>query len=94
MCHTSDLIAVTLVFIISNANYLLALSISFSSECTSVLEDKLSEVSTGLLAAYDSGELVGALEEGHSGWQKWVKSFGKSLKRKVSINLSIFGVSL
>ncbi|KAK4747710.1 hypothetical protein SAY87_014296 [Trapa incisa] len=53
-----------------------------SSECKSLLEDKLSEVSTSLLAAYDSGELLGALEEGHSGWQKWVKSIGKSLKRK------------
>lgn len=53
-----------------------------SSEGREVLEDGLSSVADSLLAAYDSGELVGALEEGKSGWQKWVKAFGKSLKRK------------
>ncbi|XP_062177948.1 glutamate--tRNA ligase, chloroplastic/mitochondrial [Alnus glutinosa] len=53
-----------------------------STEAKPVLEDKLSEFSSHLLAAYDSGELLGALEEGHAGWQKWVKNFGKSLKRK------------
>ncbi|KAF8020745.1 hypothetical protein BT93_G1246 [Corymbia citriodora subsp. variegata] len=53
-----------------------------SSEGKVVVEDKLSEVSASLIAAYDSGELIGALEEGHAGWQKWVKGFGKSLKRK------------
>lgn len=53
-----------------------------SPEGKPVLEDRLSEVSASLLAAYDSGELLAALEEGPAGWQKWVKSFGKSLKRK------------
>ncbi|XP_050260176.1 glutamate--tRNA ligase, chloroplastic/mitochondrial [Quercus robur] len=53
-----------------------------SPEAKPVLEDKLSEFSADLIAAYDSGELLGALEEGHAGWQKWVKNFGKSLKRK------------
>ncbi|XP_059442191.1 glutamate--tRNA ligase, chloroplastic/mitochondrial [Corylus avellana] len=53
-----------------------------STEAKPVLEDKLSEFSAHLVAAYDSGELLGALEEGHAGWQKWVKNFGKSLKRK------------
>ncbi|KAJ0076643.1 hypothetical protein Patl1_35589 [Pistacia atlantica] len=53
-----------------------------SPEGKSVVEDKLSEVAASLLAAYDGGELVGALEEGPAGWQKWVKNFGKSLKRK------------
>ncbi|KAB2603637.1 glutamate--tRNA ligase [Pyrus ussuriensis x Pyrus communis] len=53
-----------------------------SVEAKPVLEDKLSEFAASFIAAYDSGELVGALEEGHAGWQKWVKSFGKSLKRK------------
>ncbi|XP_030461350.1 glutamate--tRNA ligase, chloroplastic/mitochondrial [Syzygium oleosum] len=53
-----------------------------SSEGKVIVEDKLPEVSASLVAAYDSGELVGALEEGHTGWQKWVKGFGKSLKRK------------
>ncbi|KAI3921814.1 hypothetical protein MKX01_005503 [Papaver californicum] len=53
-----------------------------SPEGKSVLEDKLSEVATSLVAAYDSGELGVALEEGHAGWKNWVKSFGKSTKRK------------
>ncbi|KAG7978512.1 hypothetical protein I3843_05G086400 [Carya illinoinensis] len=53
-----------------------------SPEAKPVLEDKLSEFSASLLAAYDSGEILSALEEGHTGWQKWVKNFGKSLKRK------------
>ncbi|XWS68374.1 hypothetical protein CRYUN_Cryun04dG0084500 [Craigia yunnanensis] len=50
-----------------------------------IVEDKLPEVSASLLAAYDSGELLGALEEGHAGRQKWVKGFGKTLKRKREI---------
>ncbi|KAK4491501.1 hypothetical protein RD792_002251 [Penstemon davidsonii] len=37
-----------------------------SPEGKVVLEDKLSEVATSLVAAYDSGELSSALEEGHS----------------------------
>ncbi|CAK9140173.1 unnamed protein product [Ilex paraguariensis] len=53
-----------------------------SPEGKSVLEERLPEVAASLLAAYDNGDLVGAFEEGSSGWQKWVKSFGKSLKRK------------
>ncbi|KAJ6838442.1 glutamate--tRNA ligase, chloroplastic/mitochondrial [Iris pallida] len=53
-----------------------------SAEGKPVLEDKLSEVAASLISAYDSGELIKALEEGHAGWQKWVKSFGKMLKRK------------
>lgn len=61
-----------------------------SSEVKPLLEDKLSDFSASLIAAYDSGELLSALEEGHAGWQKWVKSFGKSLKRKVaSLSLSL-----
>ncbi|KAJ6708301.1 GLUTAMATE--TRNA LIGASE [Salix viminalis] len=53
-----------------------------SPEGKAMVENKLSELSSALLAAYDNGELSNALEEGHSGWQKWVKSFGKSLKLK------------
>ncbi|KAL3624328.1 Glutamate--tRNA ligase, chloroplastic/mitochondrial [Castilleja foliolosa] len=53
-----------------------------SPESEGVLEDKLSEVATSLLMAYDSGEFISALEEGSAGWKNWVKSFGKSLKRK------------
>lgn len=60
------------------------LPVACSGEAKSVVEDKLSEFSVSLLAAYDSGDLIAALEEGHAGWQKWVKGFGKSLKRKVS----------
>nr|XP_043612692.1 glutamate--tRNA ligase, chloroplastic/mitochondrial [Erigeron canadensis] len=53
-----------------------------SSEGREIIADGLPVVAESLLAAYDSGELLGALEEGKSGWQKWVKAFGKSLKRK------------
>lgn len=53
-----------------------------SSEGRDVIEAGLPVVAESLLAAYDSGELVAALKEGIPGWQKWVKAFGKSLKRK------------
>ncbi|CAI0453504.1 unnamed protein product [Linum tenue] len=53
-----------------------------SAEGKAVVEDKLSEVAEKLLAAFDSGELITALEGGHSGWKSWVKDFGKSTKRK------------
>ncbi|CAO2033908.1 unnamed protein product [Urochloa humidicola] len=53
-----------------------------SDEAKPVVQDKISEVASGLISAYDSGELTQALAEGHDGWQKWVKGFGKSLKRK------------
>lgn len=65
----------------NNYNFL---HVDGSDEAESVLQDNLSEFAASLLAAYDSGDLVAALEEGHTGWQKWVKGFGKSLKRKVS----------
>jgi glutamyl-tRNA synthetase len=54
-----------------------------SNEAKPVVQDKISEVAASLISAYDSGELTQALAEGRDGWQKWVKSFGKSLKRKV-----------
>ncbi|KAF7841395.1 glutamate--tRNA ligase, chloroplastic/mitochondrial [Senna tora] len=53
-----------------------------SDEAQPVLEDNLSEFSASLLAAYDNYDLLAELEEGHSGWKKWVKGFGKSLNRK------------
>lgn len=53
-----------------------------SDEAEPLLQDNLSGFAASLLAAYDNGDLVAALEEGHAGWQKWVKGFGKSLKRK------------
>lgn len=65
-----------------------------SSEAKPLVEDKLSEFSASLIAAYDSGEILSALEEGPSGWQKWVKTFGKSLKRKVIFNsLALYNLS-
>lgn len=63
---------------------LILLTFDYSPEGKLILEDQLSGVAANLLAAYDSGELNCVLEECYSGWQKWVKSFGKSLKRKVS----------
>ncbi|KAH0727656.1 hypothetical protein KY290_003352 [Solanum tuberosum] len=53
-----------------------------STEGKLILEDGVSEVAKSLLAAYDSGELCGALAEGQPGWKNWVKKFGKLLKRK------------
>ncbi|CAA7409485.1 unnamed protein product [Spirodela intermedia] len=53
-----------------------------SAEGKPIYEDKLADVAASLISAYDSGELREALEEGKAGWQKWVKSFGKALKRK------------
>lgn len=57
--------------------------IFFSDEAKPVVQDKISEVALGLISAYDNGEFTQALAEGRDGWQKWVKGFGKSLKRKV-----------
>ncbi|KAI8553757.1 hypothetical protein RHMOL_Rhmol05G0041000 [Rhododendron molle] len=53
-----------------------------SPEDKPVLQDGLPEVASSFLATYDSGELLGALEEGNAGWKSWVKSFGKSMNRK------------
>ncbi|VVB17956.1 unnamed protein product [Arabis nemorensis] len=53
-----------------------------SPEAKPAVEDKLHEIAASLIAAYDSGEIPSALAEGQGGWQKWVKAFGKSLKRK------------
>lgn len=55
----------------------------YSAECKHVVQDKLSEVAASLISAYEGGEIHEALEEGQAGWQKWVKNFGKLLKRKV-----------
>jgi hypothetical protein len=64
-----------------------------STEGKPIVQDELSEVAASLISAYDSGEILEALSEGHSGWQKWVKSFGKSLKRKVVLVLGSIGLS-
>ncbi|XAR73082.1 Glutamate--tRNA ligase [Bertholletia excelsa] len=53
-----------------------------SPEGKPLLQDGLPEVASRLLAAYESGEFKSALEGGHAGWQTWVKSFGKLLRRK------------
>lgn len=75
--------------LITDADNVLASLLSYplhstltSAEGRPVLEDKLSDVAASLLAAYDSGEFIKALEEGSDGWKAWVKSFGKQLKRK------------
>ncbi|XP_057453752.1 glutamate--tRNA ligase, chloroplastic/mitochondrial [Lotus japonicus] len=77
------------VYLITEADKSLANLLSYplhstlqSNEAESVIQDNLSDFCASLLAAYDSGDLVAALEEGPAGWQKWVKGFGKSLKRK------------
>jgi len=61
-----------------------SLHVGGSDDAEPLLQDNLSEFAASLLAAYDSGDLVAALEDGHDGWKSWVKGFGKSLKRKVS----------
>ncbi|WOK91971.1 hypothetical protein Cni_G00662 [Canna indica] len=53
-----------------------------SEEGKPIVEDRLSEIAASLISAYDSGNLHSALEEGHTGWKKWVKDFGNLLKRK------------
>ncbi|CAO2814799.1 unnamed protein product [Amaranthus hypochondriacus] len=53
-----------------------------SPEAKQIVEDGLSDMAASLLAAYDSGELITALQEGPTGWQKWVKALGKAIKRK------------
>ncbi|GLJ16385.1 hypothetical protein SUGI_0277860 [Cryptomeria japonica] len=53
-----------------------------SPEGKEVINDNLVEVIEALLSEVDSGNLQNALESGPSGWQNWVKSFGKALKRK------------
>lgn len=78
---------------INNCFYICVFLIS-SDEAKSVVEDKLSEVASGLISAYDSGELGQALAEGHDGWKKWVKSFGKTHKRKVSVDEGDCGLIL
>lgn len=55
-----------------------------SPEVKEILDDNLPEVAQIVLNAYADGELQNAIKNGHDDWQKWVKSVGKSLKRKVS----------
>ncbi|KAH7437544.1 hypothetical protein KP509_05G077500 [Ceratopteris richardii] len=53
-----------------------------SLEVKEIVDDNLKEVANAILATYDTGELQKAYESGHEEWQKWVKSVGKSMKRK------------
>eukprot|EP00475_Leptophrys_vorax_P005656 TRINITY_DN13403_c0_g1_i1.p1 TRINITY_DN13403_c0_g1~~TRINITY_DN13403_c0_g1_i1.p1 ORF type:complete len:525 (-),score=36.28 TRINITY_DN13403_c0_g1_i1:72-1460(-) len=53
-----------------------------SEEAQSVVEDGLADVSTALLAEWDSGALPTAIEGGAETWKKWIKAFGKSTGRK------------
>ncbi|KAI5064195.1 hypothetical protein GOP47_0020865 [Adiantum capillus-veneris] len=53
-----------------------------SPEVKEIVDDNLREVADAILTAYDSGDLQNAIKSGHDEWQKWVKSAGKSMKRK------------
>lgn len=48
----------------------------------SVLQDDFKQIVDTALAAYDSGELKSALENGPDGYKSWLKGVGKEQKRK------------
>lgn len=50
------------------------------------MDDNIAEVANAVVEAYDSGELLAAIEGGHDTWSKWIKGMGKGLKRKVFIS--------
>ncbi|GJP41602.1 hypothetical protein CLOM_g1256 [Closterium sp. NIES-68] len=53
-----------------------------SDEAKEVVEDGLADVRTALLADWDSGALLAAVEGGAATWKKWIKGFGKAAGRK------------
>lgn len=53
-----------------------------SAEVKEVVDDNIAEVANAVVEAYDSGELLAAIEGGHDAWSKWIKGMGKGLKRK------------
>lgn len=55
----------------------------YSNEVKEVVEDNIAEVADAVVAAFDSGELQAAVDEGHDAWSKWIKGLGKTFKRKV-----------
>ena len=42
----------------------------------------MAQVVKAIVAAYDSGELAGALQDGEPGFKKWLKALGKEQGRK------------
>ncbi|KAJ7528699.1 hypothetical protein O6H91_15G014800 [Diphasiastrum complanatum] len=53
-----------------------------STETKEIVLDNLKEVVDVLVAAHGNGDLISALDAGHEGWQNWIRSIGKLLKRK------------
>ncbi|CAI5493067.1 unnamed protein product [Closterium sp. Naga37s-1] len=54
-----------------------------SEEAKAVVEDGLVEVRAALLAEWESGALLAAVDGGAATWKKWIKGFGKATGRKV-----------
>ncbi|CAI7829212.1 unnamed protein product [Closterium sp. NIES-54] len=53
-----------------------------SEEAKAVVEDGLVEVRAALLAEWESGALLAAVDGGAATWKKWIKGFGKATGRK------------
>ncbi|CAI5497499.1 unnamed protein product [Closterium sp. Naga37s-1] len=53
-----------------------------SEEAKAVVEDGLDEVRAALLAEWESGALLAAVDGGAATWKKWIKGFGKATGRK------------
>lgn len=58
------------------------LSTIASDKAAKFVEDDFKQVVEAVVSAYDSKELLGALENGESEWKSWVKATGKALNRK------------
>ncbi|CAI5465197.1 unnamed protein product [Closterium sp. Yama58-4] len=53
-----------------------------SEEAKAVVEDGLEDVRAALLAEWESGALLTAVDGGAATWKKWIKGFGKATGRK------------
>ncbi|CAI5504203.1 unnamed protein product [Closterium sp. Naga37s-1] len=53
-----------------------------SEEAKAVVEDGLDDVRAALLAEWESGALLAAVDGGAATWKKWIKGFGKATGRK------------
>ncbi|CAI5530600.1 unnamed protein product [Closterium sp. Naga37s-1] len=53
-----------------------------SEDAKAVVEDGLEEVRAALLAEWESGALLAAVDGGAATWKKWIKGFGKASGRK------------
>lgn len=58
------------------------LSTVASDKAAKFVEDDFKQVVEAVISAYESKELLGALENGESDWKTWVKATGKALNRK------------